>query len=336
MNPHVGRVPVREYVATWIAERPNLAPRSVYTYEGLVARYIEGTELGLLDLADVTAAQVRMWRADRLAAGVGEVSVAKAYRLLRAAFNTAVDDGLIGRNPCRIVGAGIERSPERRAPTMEEVFRLADVIGPRWRALVLLAAFGALRWGELAGLRRLDIDLDARTVRISASVIDVRGSLSEGPPKSKASRRVLSIPQAIVPDLARHMGRWSEPGREGRVFVGPRGGALRRSSFQRVWAKARVTADLPTLRFHDLRHAGATWAAATGAGVRELMGRLGHSTSTAALIYQHTSQARDRAVADALSQRAGDARQRTLGHDRGTTISGRITDAGGSHGLHPR
>jgi len=124
MNPHVGRVPVREYVATWIAERPNLAPRSVYTYEGLVARYIEGTELGLLDLADVTAAQVRMWRADRLAAGVGEVSVAKAYRLLRAAFNTAVDDGLIGRNPCRIVGAGIrDLVPLGSAARVEQRFR---------------------------------------------------------------------------------------------------------------------------------------------------------------------------------------------------------------------
>lgn len=89
------------------------------------------------------------------------MTVAKAYRLLRAILNTAVEDGLIRRNPCRIKGAGIERSPDRPVLTVTQVYALADAIGPRYRVLVLLATFASLRWGELAALRRYDVDLDS-------------------------------------------------------------------------------------------------------------------------------------------------------------------------------
>ena len=58
-------------------------------------------------------ARVRRWRKKLLDSGVSNVTAAKAYRLLRAVFNTALDDGLIRRNPCRIKGAGNEHSPER-------------------------------------------------------------------------------------------------------------------------------------------------------------------------------------------------------------------------------
>src|SRR5215467_10474812 len=98
--------------------------------------------------------------------GVDIASVAKAYRLLKAIMNTAVDDGLIRRNPCRIKGAGQEKSPERPVLTIRQVFDLADVIAPRYRALILLAVFGSLRWGELAALRRRHIDLTSGTVRV--------------------------------------------------------------------------------------------------------------------------------------------------------------------------
>ena len=153
VDPDAGRVPLGDYATTWIAHRPRLSPRTVVLYEGLLRLHIEPM-LGRLDLAAVTPAQVRSWRSGLLDAGVGQVTVAKAYRLLRAVMNTAVDDELIRRNPCRIKGAGREASPERSVVSVEQVYRLAGQIDRRWRALVLLAAFGGLRWGELAGLRR--------------------------------------------------------------------------------------------------------------------------------------------------------------------------------------
>jgi integrase len=73
-------------------------------------------------------------------------------------MNTAVDDGLIRRNPCRIKGAGSEDSPERPVLTVRQVYALADAVGPRYRALILLATFTSLRWAELAALTPHDID----------------------------------------------------------------------------------------------------------------------------------------------------------------------------------
>lgn len=87
-----------------------------------------------------------------LANGPGPSTVAKCYRLLRAMLNTAVEDRHLIANPCTIKGAGVEPCEERSIPSVAEVYALADAVAPRYRALVLLAAFGGLRRGELLGL----------------------------------------------------------------------------------------------------------------------------------------------------------------------------------------
>ncbi|WP_434096976.1 hypothetical protein [Streptomyces mirabilis] len=109
---------------------------------------------GAGSIADVTTARVRSWRGKLLASGVGEPTVVKAYQLLRALMNTAVDDELIRRNLCRIKGADSYDVPERPVLSVAEVFGVADAMAPRYRLLVLLAAFTTLRFGELAALRR--------------------------------------------------------------------------------------------------------------------------------------------------------------------------------------
>ena len=86
------------------------------------------------------------------------------------------------------------------------------------------------------------------------------------------------------------------------MFVGPKGGRLRRSNFNIIWTKARDAAGLPGLHRHDLRHTGNTMAAATGASLRELMERRGHSSPRAALIYQHATRDRDEAIAAAMGE----------------------------------
>lgn len=86
----------------------------------------------------------------------------------------------------------------------------------------------------------------------------------------------------------------AQPGDDGLVFVGPFGGRLRRSNFRDLWIKARDGVGLPGLHLHDLRHTGNTMAAATGASLRE---RMGHSSTRAAMIYQHATRERDEAIA---------------------------------------
>jgi hypothetical protein len=147
INPDAGRVPFGQFAETWIAERPGLRPKSVELYRYLLRRHLQPA-LGTVTIAAISEARVRRWRKELLDADVSEVTAAKAYRLLKAIMNTAADDGLIRRNPCRIRGAGQEKSPERPVLTIVQVYALAAAIDPGYRALVLLGTFGSLRWGR--------------------------------------------------------------------------------------------------------------------------------------------------------------------------------------------
>jgi integrase len=162
--------------------------------------------------------------------------------LLRAIMNTAVDDGLIRRNPCRIKSAGNENSPERSVLTVTQVYALADAIGPRYRALILLATFASLRWAELAALTPHDIDLNACTVRVSRQInYPPGGGHSFGPPKSRAGRRVVSFPDLIVPDLRTHLDGLGPAA--ALVFTSSDRQPLRHSNFyRRVWMPALTAA----------------------------------------------------------------------------------------------
>ena len=105
----------------------------------------------------------------------------------------------------------------------------------RYRALVLLATFASLRWGEAIALRRCDLDLERRTVRVRAAYVErSTGEMLLGPPKSRAGRRVVGIPDTIVPALREHLAAFvgDEPG--ALVFAGQKGMPLRRSNFNKM------------------------------------------------------------------------------------------------------
>lgn len=305
LDPSSVKVLFSSYAEEWLLDRV-LKVRTEELYRGLLVNHLLPT-FGDSRLNEIDEAAVRRWRKERLDAGpvadrpFGSVTVAKAYRLLHAILATAADDGMIRRNPCRIDGAGKEESPERGIPSLPVIFAVAAALPVRYRVLVLLATFGALRWGELAGLRRENIDLDACEVRVSTTYAELdAGGLVSQAPKSHAGLRTVAFPVELVPELRWHLERFSQPGRQGLVFVGPKGGRLRRSNFRPIWHAATAKAGVPGLHFHGLRHVGGTLAAATGATLKELMARLGHSSPRAALIYQHATRDRDQAIAKAL------------------------------------
>jgi integrase len=248
-------------------------------------------------------ARVRRWRKKLLDSGVSEVTAAKAYRLLRAVFNTALDDGLIRRNPCRIKGAGNEHSPERPVLTVTQVYALADAVGLRYRTLILLAAFTSLRWAELAALRPEDIDLNARTVRVTRQLHYHGAGHSFGPPKSRAGVRVVDFPKLIVPDVREHLS-WL-PSSAALVLASSTGSPLAHSNFRRrVRLPALAAVGLEGIHLHDLRLTGNQLTANAGANPKELMARMGHDSERAALIYLHSSRERQRALADAVGEAA--------------------------------
>ncbi|MFD8393499.1 tyrosine-type recombinase/integrase [Streptomyces sp. NPDC059680] len=315
-DPDAAKVPFAKYANAWVAERP-LAKSTHELYEILVRVHLVPT-FGYMSIADITPAAVRTWRRARLDAGTGPTTVAKAYSLLRTIMGTAVEDGLIRRNPCQIRNGGTVNTPERATASVVDVFAIADASQPRYRALVLLGAFCALRWGELVALRRRDVDLYAGMIRVRGSVSELNsGKQIYKAPKSEAGKRSVAIPHSIMPVVVAHMKQFAEPGADGRVFVGAKGAIPRRNHFNGLWHKACADVGIKGLRFHDLRHTGNTVASQTNASTRELMTRLGHSSTRAALIYQHTSDRREREIADgvdAVIVNALKRRRRPKGH----------------------
>jgi integrase len=217
-------------------------------------------------------------------------------------LRTAVADEVVIRNPCQVERAGVERAPERPVATIAEVAALSEAMPPRFSALVLLASWCGLRRGELMGLRRDDVNLMGGTLRIERTVQQLSdGSLLVGPPKTDAGRRTVAIPPHILPVVKAHLEDFVAPEPTALVFTGEKGGPLRPHVLQKAWVKAKADAGLPQFHLHDLRHSGNTWAAATGASTKELMVRMGHADSAAALRYQRATADRDKAIAQALS-----------------------------------
>lgn len=341
-DPRAGQQTLRSYADKWlIARRVNgrpLAPRTRELYRWQLDRRIL-PRLGAVELRRLDAVEVRSWHAILTGLpGPGAITSAKCYRLLRAICNSAVADGELARNPCAIPGAGDEASAERPSVSVPQVYALADAVGPRWRALVLLAAFCGLRFGELAALTLGRLDLLHGTVTVAESVSELaRGVRHVGPPKSDAGRRTVAVPAVILDELQQHVAQFAEHGPAGLMFVGPKGRPLRNANFGRsVWRPAVQQVGLPGLHFHDLRGCAATLAAIAGATTAELMHRLGHATPDVALRYQRATADRDAAVAQALSElvasasvvplKAGPGRSDAIskGHAGGTVaVSGR-------------
>lgn len=273
-----------------------------------------------------------------IAIDAGRAQVAQAYRLLRAILSHAVRDGRIDANPCQLARAGQVKATERTPATPAEVAALAGAMPDRYAAAVHLAAWSGLRAGELFGLARRQVDLEAGTVRVDRAVTYMPGKAPVlGGTKTDSSKRTVHLPPHVVTILREHMDTYTGAAPESLVFpatpeqsarawaratgrnVSDRGwhvsdkvmaawreaGApesitpaeVRKATFWR----ARAAIGRPDLRWHDLRHTGATLAAQAGATLAELQHRLGHSTTAAAMIYQHHSADRDRALAHRLS-----------------------------------
>ncbi len=299
IDPHSGTVTLKDYAAQWLDRRPELSIRTVELYRFLLDHHVS-PQLGACTLARLSPSKVRGWNA--ALATAHPITAAKAYRLLSTILKTAVADGLILTSPCKVSGAGVERSPERPLATVAEVAALADAMPERLRVLVLIATWCQLRRGELLGLRRCDIDVLHGTL----SIEQTRVTLTTGrsvfkAPKTTAGRRALSIPPNISPALTGHLERFVRPEPDALIFTGAQGAPLAPVTLSKAWSDARNAIGRPDLHLHDLRHVGLTLAAATGATTAELMYRAGHSSPAAALRYQHATRDRDKALAAALA-----------------------------------
>jgi integrase len=305
--PRRGGVTFHEFSLAWLDGRKvrgrPLAPRTRAHYESLLDGQILPT-FGHLQVKAVTPDLVDDWYET---AALGRPTLqAHSYALLRTILGTAVDRGIIrGANPAKIRGGGSTTRAKKVEPaTTDQLAALVEATPDKYRLMMLLASWCAMRFGELAELRRKDINLKTGTIRIRRGVVRAAGKKVIGGPKSAAGSRDVAIPPHLLPMLQDHLERHAQPGADGLVFPSRAGDNLQPSTLYRVFYPAREAAGRPDLRFHDLRHTGAVLAAQAGATLAELMGRLGHATPAAALRYQHAAADRDQEIARRLSAMA--------------------------------
>lgn len=302
VDPRAATTPFRVVAERWQhsnpTKRPSTRARDDVTLRRHLLPALGDTPIGQITPADVRTL-VTAWLTERKPS-----SVSRDYRTLAAICRFAVDQDLIVRSPCR----GIKLPTGARRPVhvvdAAELARLAKAMG-EYGPMAYVAAVLGLRWGEVAGLKVVALDLENRTLAVNEQITRGKGGqIVVGLPKSDAGRRTLSMPTALANLLAAHLEAKGLSSADGDAYVFPSmsGGPLHYANwYHRVWAPAVEAADLDGITFHDLRRANATGLVAAGVDVKTAQTRLGHSSSRLTLeLYAQSVAARDRDAADAL------------------------------------
>lgn len=311
-----GRQTVAEYLTAWLdGRRSNLRPSTRRSYSWLVRTHVI-PEIGSLRLEKLQPADVRRMLQRRLDAGLAPRSVHHMRAVLRAALHQAQKDGLVGRNVAALADSPVVESEQVTTLTPDEAATfLAAVDGHRLEALYRVALGIGLRRGESLGLRWKDVDLDERQLHVVYALQRVDGRLQMVPPKTRRSRRTISLPVVVTDALRDHKlrqmeerllagGRWSN--QHDLVFTTTIGTPLDPDYVSKEFARQLERAGLRHVRFHDLRHSCASLLLAQGVPMRVVMEVLGHSTITlTANTYSH--------VLPSLLDDAATAMDRALG-----------------------
>lgn len=277
-DPRRGDVRLSGWAREWLPTRHDLRPtthaRLVTTMERQVL-----PRFGDVPLIKITNGAVRSWVADMLAEGLSPATVRKAVFALRQCLDAAIEDRRIAANPAQKVSLPTEKAKRPRYLTKDEVERLVDVTPERYRALVLVGAFGGLRWGEAIGLTRENVDPARSRISVVSTAIEVGGAVQLGQePKTARSRRTVPVARSIMSRIADHLDQFVESSPESLVFTTPAGGSLYRGTFGRqVWRPAVVAAGLEGFTFHGLRHSFVSILVAAGCNVREVSEWAGHN-----------------------------------------------------------
>jgi integrase len=317
-NLDAGRLTLGEYLGRWLeTTRTTVEPNTHGYYERHVRMLIR-PHLGDVRLAKLGPFHVEQWYATLERAEVSAAVRKKAGETLRTALRQAVRLRLIAANPAADVVKPKATRPEMKVLDPDQVARFLDAArGDRHHALYVLALDSGMRQGELFALRWEDVDFDAGTVLVRRSLEVVGAKLRAKEPKTKSSRRRITLSRETLDALHEHRKRMLVEGHgAGPVFCDTDGGWLRRQNVtRRSFLPLVAAAGLPAIRFHDLRHTCATLLLLAGVNPKLISERLGHANVQMTLgTYSHVLPTMQAAAAEAMGK--------ILGHKPETKASG--------------
>lgn len=278
VDPRRARVPFEDWAERWLATTVHLKPKTRAGYDSLLRTHIlpafGKTPLGAIEPQDVSG-----WVAGMDERGLSASRIRQAYRVLSAALKAAVVSRYIVSSPC--IGVRLPKPARREMHFLsaKQVRALGASTQCPFDVLVNLLAYGGLRWGKAAALRRSRCDLLRSRIEVSESLAYVGGEFHFGQTKTYEARSV-RLPPFLRDMMAQHLATNVGPEPMALVFAEPDGGPLRHYWFwHRIWAPAVASAGLPPdLRIHDLRHTCAALLIAQGAHPKAIQAHLGHST----------------------------------------------------------
>ncbi len=278
----------------WLEDivRPRVKPSTYRSYALLARLYIKPA-LGSVRLTKLQPGDLQALYGAMSARGLSASTVSRVHAVMRSSLRHALDTGLVHRNVSQAAHPPTVRHDEMQALDRDQARSLLLAAkGTRHEALLTLALATGMRQGELLGLNWSDVDLEAGILRV-ARQLGTDGQFTE--PKTRQSRRTISLPASTVTALREHRTRqletrliqgasWED---RGLVFCTYTGRPLGYRNVTRDYKALLQRAGLPEIRFHDLRHTAASLML-TGRPLHEVSRVLGHASITlTANTYRH-------------------------------------------------
>lgn len=301
VDPRLGRTSFSSWSREWLSSNPSKRERTLHRDGQVLSVVLE--QWSAKPMESITPEDCGRLIAGWVAHGYSSSTIRRMAAVVKAILNSAVDADLIGRSPWR--GVRLPQAIPVFKQTLEpsEVLSLANEVGQEASLVVLTAALCGLRFGECAGLRLRDVDLERQVLSVRQTLGEVAGRVVVNPPKSRSGERNLLMPSALAKPLSVHVAqRRLVATKDDLVFVSPNGGPLRYGNFRtRTFAPACERLGLNSVTFHDLRKFNATLMVTGGVDVKTAQVRLGHADPRLTLaVYASMTTDSEREAASAI------------------------------------
>jgi integrase len=311
------KVTVSEYLHEWLVGGDGLSPKTLERYRQLAEQQIV-PHLGATAVQKLRPAQIAEWHLALLKAGgaggrpLSTRTVGHAHRVLHRALERAMRLEIVSRNVTRVIRPPAVEAAEVAILSAEQIAEVLSGLYGHWLyPIVTLALATGMRRGELCGLAWGAVDLEAGTVRVERSLEQTAAGLRFKSPKTRAGRRVISLPASAVETLRAHRRAQMEyrlavglgrPGADDLVFTRADGSAHPPDNLSRDWRRTVLSLKLPRVSFHALRHSHVSALIAAGLDVVTISRRSGHANSAVTLaIYAHVFAGANKDAAAALA-----------------------------------
>lgn len=280
VDPRLGKRTFGEYADQWLAAQLQHRPSTSTITRTRIEKHLRPA-FGDRPLSAIQRSDVQGWVA-KLDADYSASFVRTLYQLLSQILTAAVDDKMLSSSPCRRVNLPASTLERMVIPTTEQIGAVYAAAPAHGKALVVVGAATGLRASELCGLTVDRVDFLRRTITVDRQLVGVTaGSPRFGEPKTKASNRILPVPEVVTDAIAAHLAAY--PTRD-IIFRNERSAIYDRSSLAKAWAKWSGG----EFNWHSLRHYYASALIAAGQSVKVVQERLGHgSAKTTMDTYSH-------------------------------------------------